>query len=291
MLASPNELSYFVELSHTLNFSRASERIGISQPSLSTAIKRLENSIGTSLFIRSKTGVTLTQAGKRLLAHTNELLQLWENVKAEALASHQEIQGSFTFGCHPSVALYTLSEFLPQLMTQHPKLEIKIKHDLSRKILENIINLSIDVGIVVNPIRHPDLVIQKLYEDKITFWQSTQLKDARQCMLSGEAVIICDPELSQSQWLIKQLHKKGVKYHRILTSCSLEVVANLTAHGAGVGVLPTRVAESAYPDLLKPVANMPEYHDEICLVYRHENRSIKGIQTIITAIKQRYQRS
>ena len=69
MIASPNDLIDFIELSNTLNFSRASERIGISQPSLSTAIKRLEQAIGAELFIRGKNGVSLTQAGKRLLSH------------------------------------------------------------------------------------------------------------------------------------------------------------------------------------------------------------------------------
>ena len=62
MVPSAAELEYFLEVSSTLNLSRASERLGISQPSLSLAIKRLEQSVGTELFIRHKHGVTLTQA-------------------------------------------------------------------------------------------------------------------------------------------------------------------------------------------------------------------------------------
>lgn len=290
MLASPHDLSYFVELSNTLNFSRASERIGISQPSLSTAIKRLETSIGTSLFIRSKTGVTLTQAGKRLLAHTKELLQLWESVKSETLASHYEIEGCISFGCHPSVALYALSHFLPKLMADYPKLEIQMKHDLSRKIVEGIINLSIDIGIAVNPIRHPDLIIQKLSDDIVTFWHSSAHKNTQQKLQSGEAVIICDPELMQTQWLLKRLQKSGFKYNRLLTSCSLEVIANLTAHGAGIGILPASVASATSTHKLNSIAKMPVYHDEVCLVYRHENRHIKSIQTISGAIKQYFRK-
>jgi len=290
MLASPHDLSYFVELTETLNFSRASERIGISQPSLSTAIKRLEVSIGTALFIRSKTGVTLTQAGKRLLAHTKQLMQLWESVKSEALASHFEIEGSISFGCHPSVALYALSHFLPQLMADYPKLEINIKHDLSRRILEGIINLSIDIGIIVNPVRHPDLIIQKLSDDTVTFWHSSAHKNTQQKLASGDAVIICDPELMQTQWLLKNMQKNGFKYRRLLTSCSLEVIANLTAHGAGIGILPSGVAASITTHKLNSIAKMPVYHDEICLVYRHENRHIKSIQTISGAIKQHFRK-
>src|SRR5438128_162125 len=195
MIASSNELIYFNELTNTLNFSRASERLGISQPSLSVAIKRLEQTVGTELFIRGKNGVALTQAGKRLLSHTKQLLQLWDTIKSETLASHHEVQGSISLGCHPSLGRHTLPIILPKLLLDYPKLEIQLKHDISRKILEGVVNLTIDIGLVVNPIKHPDLIILKLYEDEVTFWHSANIKNNNQNLHSGNAVIICDPEL------------------------------------------------------------------------------------------------
>lgn len=285
MIASPSDLIYFIEISNTLNLSRAAKRIGISQPSLSLAIKRLEQVIGTELFIRGKNGVTLTKAGKRLLAHAKQLLQLWDSVKSASLASHHEVQGKFTLGAHPSVALGTLSGFLPKLLMDFPKLEIQLKHDSSRKISEGIINLSIDIGLIVNPIKYPDLIIHKLYADKVTFWHTAE-KNVNQCIDSGEAVLIFDPDLIQTQWLLKRIHSRGIKYKRVVTSNSLEVIANLTANGGGIGILPTCVALSAYPNRLTVVPRMPYHHDEICLVYRHENRNIKAVQAIISSIKE-----
>lgn len=284
MMASPSDLIYFIEVSNTLNFSRTATRIGITQPSLSQAIKRLEQAIGTELFIRGKSGVVLTKAGKRLLSHSKQLLQLWDSVKSESLASHYEIQGNFILGLHPSVALNTLSRFLPKLLIDNPKLEIQLKHDISRKVSEGIINLSIDIGIVVNPIKHADLIIHKLYEDKVTLWQTAE-QNINQQIDSGEAVLIYDPDLLQAQWLLKRIHQQGIKYNRVITSNNLDVITNLTANGGGVGIIPTSVALAAYPDKLTPVPNMPYYHDEICLVYRYENRNIKAIQAIINAIK------
>ena len=288
MIASSNDLSYFIELSNTLNFSRASERIGIAQPSLSAAIKRLEHAIGTELFIRGKNGVSLTQAGLRLLSHAKQLLQLWATVKSASLASHYEIQGSFIFGVHQSVALCALYKFFPNLLAKNPKLDIQLKHDLSRNIVEGIVNLSIDIGIVVNPIRHPDLIIHHLYEDEVTFWYNKNLKNITQQMYTDNTIIICDPDLLQTQWLLKRAYKDGIKSPRFLPSSSLEVIANLTANGVGIGILPTSVALSAYPKILKQIPKMPMFHDEICLVYRHENRNIKAMQTIINAIKSHF---
>lgn len=283
MIPSSNDLSNFLELAKTLNFSRTAERIGISQPSLSAAIKRLEHSVGIPLFIRNKHKVTLTPAGEKLLLHALELQQLWNNTQAICLASHEEVQGRVVLGCHASVAIYTLPQFMPMLLDKYPKLEIQLRHDLSRKILEAIISLIIDVGIVVNPIKNPNLIIRKLFEDEVTFWSKEKLSFSSGN--SEEISIICDPDLLQAQHLLKQLHKIGINNYRIISSSNLEVITQLTAAGTGIGILPRLVAESATHKKLIKVEQSPSYQDEICLVYRHENRNIKAIRVVCEAIK------
>jgi DNA-binding transcriptional LysR family regulator len=284
MLPSAAELEYFIEVSHTLNVSRASERLGISQPSLSLAIKRLEETIGANLFIRHKQGVTLTQPGKQLLLQAKQLLQCWENTRTQALASQQEVRGCFTIGCHSTIAIHTVSEFLPDLLEEHPKLEIHLKHDISRKITEEVINLSIDIGIVVNPFRHPDLHIRKLCNDEVTFWVGDGTREI-QNIYSKQAIILCEPNLTQTQALMKKCKKIGIVSERIMTMNSLEVAAKLTAAGCGIGILPTRVAKYFYPNKLQRIGKMPIYADEICLIYRSENKNIQAVQTIMNVIK------
>ena len=284
MLPSAAELNYFLEVSSSLNLSRASERLGISQPSLSMAIKRLENSVGTVLFIRHKHGVSLTQAGKQLVLHARQLLSFWEKTKAETLASQQEVQGYFTLGCASTIAHYLVSGFLPDLLENHPKLELHLKHDISRKITEKVINLSIDIGLVVNPFKHPDLIIRKLCNDEVGFWVGEGFRKI-QDRNSKHAVILCDPDLMQTQVLLKQIKKSGFIYERIITMNSLEVVASLTASGCGIGILPTRVANVLCQNQLTRIPDTPVYADEICLIYRNENRNVQAIQTITETIK------
>lgn len=284
MLPSAVELDYFLEVCNTLNFTRASERLGISQPSLSLAIKRLEKTIGTPLFLRHKHGVTLTQSGKQLLLHGRQLLQYWENIKSEALASIKEVCGYFTIGCHSTIAIHMVTAFMADLLEQYPKLELHLKHDISRKITEQVINLSIDIGIVANPFHHPDLIIRKLCDDEVCFWigeGSRQIQD----IYSPQAIIICEPDLSQSQFLLKQCKQAGIVSERIMTMNSLEVVAALTANGCGIGILPARVATSLYPQKLKRIPGSLVFSDELCLIYRHENRNVQAIKTIADKIK------
>src|SRR5687768_10713261 len=116
MIPSSADLTYFLEVAATRNISRAAERLGITQPALSLALKRLENTIGTELLIRTKVGVQLTKPGVRVAARARDLIDEWHKLRNDALRDEHEISGRYCIGCHPSVALYSLPHFLPNLL-------------------------------------------------------------------------------------------------------------------------------------------------------------------------------
>jgi DNA-binding transcriptional LysR family regulator len=283
-----SDLQYFVEVARRENISRAAQTIGISQPSLSQALQRLEQNIGERLLIRHKKGVLLTRAGEEVHYHAQALLEQWADIKDKALDRIHEVQGEFVIGCHASVARTAGSYFMPQLMQDYPDLSIKFKHDLSRHITEQVIDLKIDVGIVVNPIQHPDLVIVPLAKDYISLWIHGEGEYALQNHKNGKGVIICDPALLQSQSIMKQLSSGKIKYGRVIETSDLNVVSELTAHGCGIGVMPESTAQKARAPLRR-IAAAPSYDDQHCLIYRIENKSVRSIQVIGDAVKKYYQ--
>ncbi len=283
------DITYFIEVAQTQNISRAAERLGITQPSLSSAMKRLEDSVGATLFIRGRTGVQLTKAGKELLGKGRLLLLSWEQLRTDINKKETAVSGQYIIGCHPSVALYSLSRFLPNLMQQHPELEIKLSHDLSRKITEEVISFEVDFGIVVNPVHHPDLVVKELCTDDVLFWTANR-PSPTQSLDPQNGVLICDLNLVQVQKLLGDLNKKNQGFKRIIQSGNLEVITDLTASGVGVGVLPRRVATRINSYKLRPLDNrLPVFKDKICLVYRADAQKTKGSQTIIESIKKSFQ--
>ena len=284
MLPNFNDIRYFLEVSQTLNISRASERLGITQPSLSLAVQRLETALGSKLLVRTKGGVQLTPQGQKFTNHARGLLQDWESIRSEALNLQTEVTGQYTIGCHPSVAMYTLPFFLPKLLEKHPGLQVSLKHDLSRKITEDVISFKLDFGIVVNPVQHPDLVIQKLLSDEVTFWTSNQ-PSKNQDLNSDQAVLIADPELLQSQTLMKKAERQGLKFARSIGSSNLEVITSLVASKAGIAILPQRVATRVKTYKLKKVETKMVFADSICLVYRADMQKTEAAKTIIKEIR------
>lgn len=285
MLPSPNELRYLIEIAETGNLSRAAERLGITQPTLTVAVKRVEESFGLPILIRTKSGVELTKAGSKLVGQARFLLNEWEKIRTEAVRDDKELRGSYVLGCHPSVALFSLPSFLPRLLTENPALNITLVHELSRRVTENVISYRIDFGIVVNPWRHPDLVIRPLATDDVLLWTRTNPTEL-QSPKSQDAVLICDPELVQTQEIQRKFRKAGLSFRRVITTSNLEVVATLIASGAGVGILPTRVARRLPEMQLVPfMQGGPRYQDKIALIFRADATRSKASRAITQFIE------
>ena len=275
-MINQTDLKYFVELASTQHVSKAAERLGVSQPALSHCMKRIEQEVGLSLFLRSKKGVTLTAAGQRLLESAQTLLQNWQDVVIAAKSEMQEISGVIRLGCHTAVAQYTLPHFLPDFLFQHPAISLQLHHGLSRHINESIISGQMDVGLVVNPSPHPDLVIKEVLKDKVTFWQSKSNRNPD--------VLIYDPSLLQSQNLLKKISLKKINFKRKIESSSLEVIAQLVVAGSGCGLLPERVIQAFATSQVVTLVTAPSFQDRICLVFKPEFRKMKKGQALIEAV-------
>ncbi|WP_105170052.1 LysR family transcriptional regulator [Pseudoalteromonas sp. T1lg23B] len=265
MRPSFDDLSYFEEVANTQNLSRAAQRLGITQPSMSAAIKRLEQSFNTQLVIRSRNGVKLTRAGIALAEHSRKFMADWEQLQANVIRAGTDMLGTFSIGCHPSVALYTLPNLLPALKNKYPNLKLNFVHDLSRKITEQVIGCEIDFGLVINPVRHPDLVIHKLLLDEVTLWRGPTFDGTANA--KERVILYCDPNLKQSQALLKviDLNKFQVEH-----SNNLEVIACLVAKGIGLGILPQRVANKSSEPLHRYEHNDAMVIDELCLIHRFD---------------------
>ncbi len=273
MIDNLTDLKYFLEVAKTGNITRASERLGVTQPSITLALKRLEEKTGIILLERSRKGTSLTRQGEGLFQIGERMLVEWERDTRMIAQGQKEPMGHYSLGVHTSVAQYTLGEFLPGLLEKFPELEFNLIHDLSRKITEQVISRSCDLGLVINPIPHPDLVIHKLLTDEVTLFKHPAYKGN---------VLILDPEIKQSQTLLKNM-RKTFDYKREIHSSSLEVIRHLCESKAGIAILPTRVA--ALSEKIKPVANAPTFKDELALIYRVERRTEQSFKELVSAIR------
>lgn len=283
MIPTSAELTYFLETAQNLNLTRAAERLGVTQSALSRAITKLEKKLGVALFVRHKHGVSLTQSGEQLLNQVKPLLTHWEQTRSLISISQNEIRGRLSIGCR-SAAAHHMTDFLRFLLLEYPYLEIDFNFQHTVATTESVINSTVDIGIVNNPLQHHDLIIHKIADTKMALWVGPGSEDI-QNIHSGKAVIICEPNVPQVHILLRELEKRKIQVGRIITANSLEVVAWFASAGCGIGILPSCFVASVHPDKLTLLEDMPTCPNEVCLIYRVENKGIPLIRTVLGALK------
>lgn len=178
MSLSTHELEVFLEIFESKNLSRAAERLGLSQPGLSMTLKKLENYFGVPLFLRKKHGLEPTKASVQLAQEARKLARDLETLAERVSLQERGFEGTYTIGFHPQIATYAFPKFAQTVLTKNEKLNVKLVFDNSRRLLSDVIDFKIDFGIVVEPMRHPELTIVKLYDNTIRFWS---LENRRRC--------------------------------------------------------------------------------------------------------------
>ncbi len=261
-MINQSDIKYFIELTKTQHLTRASERLGITQPALSHCIKRIENELKTTLFIRSKKGMTLTIAGHLFLNSSQSLIQSWDQLLLRVHDEEKKPQGLIRLGCHSAVAQYTLPLFMSDFLKEYSEINFTLSHGLSRLMTEQVVSGTIDIAIAVNPIPNADLIIKEIYKDEICLWRTKNCKNSD--------ILICEPNLLQTQNIVEKMRKRKIEFKRIIESSSLEVVANLVSHGVGYGILPERVLKSFEIHKYEKIKESPAFIDRICLVYKRE---------------------
>lgn len=267
---SGDDLEVFLAVAMAGSVTGGASRLGLTQPAVTRALQKLERELQADLFIRSRTGVVLTRAGKHLSASAKRLLAGFEDVRSLLKEESEELHGTYSIGVHADLAGHTLPKFVARLLSENPNLELRLEHDLSREITRKVASLELDFGIVVNPLRYPDLTINKLYNDEVGFWVWKGSKWGN-CTEREGTPIICNTDLTQTTVLIKQIRRKKLYPEpRLIHTTSLRLICDLTASGAGVGIMPGTSAMLYHKKQLRSLKDHPVHKDTICLVYRRD---------------------
>ncbi|MDB6167356.1 MAG: transcriptional regulator, LysR family [Verrucomicrobia bacterium] len=161
-----HQLRYFVATAETGNFTRASERSHISQPSLSQQIINLEREVGHKLFHRLGRKAVLTEAGVAFLERARRILFEVENATKE-LKDHPALDRQITVGAVPTVAPYVLAPLIEQCRETHPNLQIHVREDFRSNLSRAVVEGELDLAIVTLPVKDHRLSIEPLLTEPL----------------------------------------------------------------------------------------------------------------------------
>ncbi|MDP3387865.1 MAG: LysR family transcriptional regulator [Eubacteriales bacterium] len=142
------ELLYVKTIADTKSISKAAKKLYIAQPSLSQAIQKIEDDIGTKLFLRNHDGMKLTLAGEKYYITAKEILNIYNDFKNEVTYINDLKKGRVTFGITSYLATYLLPKLMPEFIEKYPNIEVYIMEENSTMLERSLLNGSIDFAIM-----------------------------------------------------------------------------------------------------------------------------------------------
>jgi DNA-binding transcriptional LysR family regulator len=302
-------LRYFQTIATCGSLTAAARVLKVSQPTLTVAMKNLEERLGTVLLIRERTGVRLTTTGEELLRHAQEVFVLLERAEQQIRGLESGDIGNFIVGCHESLGAYFLPNFLSAFLQDSPRIEVSLWNGSSALVQQAVVEHRVHFGIVVNPQPHPDLVIVELFHDAVDFFVASDLEpsptsgrlvrgrgvrpgelEAAQHMLRRGPLIFAG-RVHQCQHIIDLLAERELLPSRLLSCGDFELVKSLTLAGTGVGLMPRRVAAYNQEGRLRRLyETFPFFPDIIALLYRadiHRTRAALRLKDALVAYGKR----
>ena len=190
-------------------------------------------------------------------------------------------------GCHESLGTYFLPGFMGPFLSRHPAVELTLYNANSVQVEEAIVAREIDLGLVVNPGRHPDTVVQPLFADQVVFVATAKV--ARGLSDPAETVatlpLLHVPAIRQTGHLVDELRRAGTEPRRMIACSSMALVKSLVLDGTGVGILPWRVASHGVPRGRLQALDLPRYDDQVALVWRADSPSTAALEALRSAIR------
>ena len=247
------ELRYIVILAEEQHFGRTAERCHISQPTLSVAVKKLEEELGIDLFERTKPCVKPTATGERIVGQAKALLANTENIKAIAEAGKDQLSSPLSLGTIFTMGPYLLPQLIPHLQKQVPGMPLLVQEDYTDNLRRKLRDGLLDVILVSLPFNESDVVTQELFDEPLVLvmpWGH---------VLAARAEITLDDIQQQRLLLMGQGH---CLRDQVLALCpgsgvskanagadipyaegnSLETLRYMVAAGLGLTILPRSAA-------------------------------------------------
>jgi LysR family hydrogen peroxide-inducible transcriptional activator len=292
------ELKYIVAVARERHFGRAAEACFVSQPTLSVAIKKLEEELGTQIFERRTNEVTTTPAGERIVSQAQRVLDEAGRVKEIARQGKDPLVGPLRLGVIYTIGPYLLPALVRQLLKDAPQMPLLLTENFTVKLLELLKNGEVDVAIMALPLPETGLQLQAVYDEPFIVavprqhpWAkrkaipSEDLKKETMLLLGSghcfrDHVLEVCPELSRFSSSAEGIQKT-------FEGSSLETIRHMVGSGLGVTVLPMMSVPEKPPrdSLLQYVPfKSPAPDRRVVLAWRKSFTRVAAVEALRQAV-------
>ncbi|HTA80254.1 MAG TPA: LysR substrate-binding domain-containing protein [Terracidiphilus sp.] len=246
------DLIYLASLAEHRHFGRAAEECEISQPTLSSQIRKLEEELGVQLLERTNKRVEMTPVGLRILEHARRALHAVDSMRDEARAACDPLVGPLKLGVIPTLAPYLMPHILKPLREAYPGLTIDLWEDQTQALIEALRNHKLDAALLATKADAPEITeiavfVEPLMAALPTGHRLAKKKNAiREEDLADELLVLAEGHCLANQALAAcgTKHGKHSGLRGSMQAATLDTLVNLVAAGYGATLIPSLAVES-----------------------------------------------
>lgn len=236
-------IKYLVTLAEVRHFSRAAERCHVSQPTLSTQIRKLEEELGVQLVERNPRQVMLTAVGEEIVERARTLLAEVDAMRAIARRSRDPHSGTVRIGIFPTLAPYLLPHVVPRIRTDFPRLTLRLFEEKTEDVLQMLDQGRLDAGLLAMPVHHDGLHVRELFEEPFllampehhALCRRTQI---RMSDLENEELLLLEDGHCLRDQALEVCHLAGAHEQLDFHATSMETLRQMVAANTGITLMP-----------------------------------------------------
>jgi len=287
-----DQLETFLEVARLSSFSRAAEKRFRTQPAISSQIRSLEEEVGAKLLDRSGGKVSVTASGKLFLKFAEDLLEARKTMLTAVAETERIPKGEIVVGANEGTCLHILPEVFAEFKKQYPEVSISITRSDYAKILESVIDNSVDFGVVSLPVNDPRLTVVLIHRDELVVivpakHPLAKLKSVTIAEAAGFPLIV--PKAGHTRDALENLfYERKLKPRYTMELDSSELLKRFVAADGGIGFIArSNVLEDIRANVLVaiPISDATIRRD-LALVFRKDKAlSRAALAFIDTTVK------
>ena len=286
------ELRYMVALADHGHFGKASEACHISQSTLSTQIRKLEDFLGVALFDRSLKQVTLTPVGQEIVASARLILDETNRIRGLARQTADPMERTVQLGVIPTLGPYYLPHVLTLLHNKYPKLRLLLREEMTPHVLAHLAEGRLDAGLLALPVSAPSLEVVPLFKEPFLAavpanHKLATAKTVRINELVSAGLLLLEEGHCLRDNALEACHLDGLQNEEI-SATSLETLRQMVGMGLGVTLIPALASGGTTADItqvaLRPLA-APGASRTIGLVWRRRSPLAATMEQLARSLK------
>ena len=287
------DLRYLVALADHKHFGRAAEASFVSQPTLSTQLKKFEDELGMALVERNPRTVLLTEVGEAVVARAKVILREADEIKAIARRAKDPESGMVRLGIFPTLAPYLLPHVVPNIVKRFPRLELILVEDKTEVILKKLHDGALDAGVLALPIHDDSLHVEFLFEETfvLALPKHHRLAKARRVKLADlamESLLLLDDGHCLRDQALEVCAMTGAAEKPGFRATSLETLRHMVSANVGITLLPALSVHAPAPNspgvTLVPFFD-PAPHRRIAMIWRRTSALKEFLQQLVPILK------